>query len=175
MDLTTKETIVVKKTLQQLIIYQGEENALTLQSTARHLESVKTWGALKGFINLLQDQSVRDFMVYPVRIIESVSERALLPSEKPNWKVINPFKKTFTEEDGPFRWPVSDDTELTRQHLGALCLICRLPGYGRNLWDGYTMTGLLTGQKDGAHLVGMVYYKALYFSLPELPKRKKKE
>lgn len=165
---------MVEETLQLLEMYKGEENRDALQTIARQISSIKTWGGLKGFVNLLADQSVRDFMRYPINFIENTNKDALLPTGKPSWKVINEFKKDFTKENGAFRWPISDDTELTRKHLGAVRAICTLPGYGRNLWDGYAMTALLTGQKDGAHFIGMMYYKALYYSLPELPKREKK-
>jgi hypothetical protein len=165
---------MVEKVLQRLEMYRDEKNRETLQAAARQISSIKTWGGMKGFVNLLGNQGAQKFMLYPIGMIESLNKQAFLETGKLNWKIIKKFQKDFTKENGAFRWPVSDDTEITRQHLGAICGICSHPDFGRKLWDGYAMLALYTGEKDAAHDIGMAYYRALYFSLPELPKREKK-
>lgn len=146
---------MVKNTLTHLTMYQGEENAEALEKTIRQISTLKTWGGMKGFIHLLEDRDVRDFMLYPIRFIENTSADALLPEGKPNWKVVNGFKKDFTRENGAFRWPVSDDTELTRKHLGAIRAICSHPNYGRLMWDAHDFVSHLNKKKDSTALVGM--------------------
>lgn len=158
----------MKHTLKVLKMYQGKNNAWALEKMAEQMGSIKTWGDLKIFISNLNDAEVREFMFFPINFIEEKSNIfSSLNKRKEKRKAVKTFYRQFTKKTGAIRWPISENTMLTRRHFGAILTICVLPGYGGRRWDDYIFNAILHGKSEPAHVIALVKYHALYLSRPE--------